>query len=74
MDFKSFEDVVQFAIEREREAARFYRKAAETEKFEVDKRVLNEHAEEEEKHEQILKEFKADKSAVAKYKLRKFRI
>lgn len=71
MEFGSIEDIIKFAIEKEREAATFYRDAAKNEKLEVNKNVLNDFAEEEERHEQMLKDFSFDKEAVAKYQFKK---
>jgi rubrerythrin len=70
-NFGSIDDVVQFAIEKEREAADFYRTAAENEALEVNKNVLIDFAEEEEKHEQMLKDFSFDKKAIEKYTFKK---
>jgi rubrerythrin len=71
MEFGSIDDVVKFAIEKEHEAATFYRKAADSEALQVSKNVFVDFAEEEEKHEQMLKEFSFDKEAIARYKFRK---
>ncbi len=71
MDFSSIEDAVQFAIEKEVEAANFYREAAEQEKIQSNKSVLEDYAKEEEEHERMLKEFSFDKEAVGKYRFKK---
>jgi rubrerythrin len=68
MEFTSIDDIVQYAIDKEIEAAEFYAKAAETIRLEGAKAVLNGYAEEERKHEQILKELKANKAKIAEYK------
>lgn len=70
MDFKSVEEIVEFAIDKEVEAAQFYRSAAEQEKIQVNKNVLEEYAEEEEKHEKMLRDFSADENAVGRYRIR----
>lgn len=71
MEFTSIDDVVDFAIEKEREAADFYRSAAGHESAQANKSVFVEYADEEEKHEKMLKEFKADKSAFDNYQFKK---
>lgn len=71
MEFGSIQDVVQFAIEKEKEAAEFYRTAADNEELQVNKNVLIDFAEEEEKHEKMLKDFSFDKDAVSQYQFKK---
>lgn len=71
MELGSISDVVQFAIEKEKEAAAFYRQAADNEDDQANKNVLIDFAEEEEKHEKMLKDFSFDKEAVANYKFKK---
>ena len=71
MEFTSINDVVDFAIEKEREAADFYKNAAGHEDAQVNKNVFVEYAEEEEKHERMLKEFKEDQSAFDNYQFKK---
>ena len=71
MEFESIEDVVKFAIEKEREAADFYRTAGDNEELQVNKNVLYDYAEEEEKHEKMLKDFSFDKEAISQYKFQK---
>ena len=71
MEFTSIDDVVDFAIEKEHEAAVFYREAADNEAYQAGKNVFIEYAEEEKKHENMLKEFKADKSAFSDYTFKK---
>lgn len=71
MEFGTIDDIVKFAIEKEHEAASFYRKAADSEDLQVTKNVFVDYAEEEEKHEKMLKEFSFDKEAVAQYRFKK---
>lgn len=71
MDFGSIEEIVAFAIEKEKEAADFYRAAADQEAIQVNKNVLEDYAKEEEKHEEMLRAFSFDKEAVGKYKFKK---
>jgi rubrerythrin len=71
MEFKSIDDIVQYAIEKEIEAAEFYEEAAKNIKLEGAKDVLEEYAAEERKHEQILKELKDNKDRIREYKFEK---
>ena len=59
MNFESLEDIIEFAIEKEREAAEFYQKISNDEEdFSGSKKMFAEFAAEEQKHEKILQEFK----------------
>jgi len=71
MDFESVDDVLLFAIEKEQEAAAFYREAAKSEIQEAAKTVFLDFAKEEDKHEQMIKDFMADKSSIANYQFKK---
>ena len=60
MHFENLEAIVDFAIEKEREAAEFYQHISDNEEdFSGSKKMFAEFAAEEEKHEKILQEFKA---------------
>ena len=60
MHFENLEEIVDFAIEKEREAAEFYQHISDNEEdFSGSKKMFAEFAAEEEKHEKILQEFKA---------------
>lgn len=60
MNFENLEEIIDFAIEKEREAAEFYQKiSADEEDFSGSKKMFAEFAAEEQKHEKILQEFKA---------------
>jgi len=59
MHFENLEDIIEFAIEKEREAAEFYQKISNDEEdFSGSKKMFTEFAAEEQKHEKILQEFK----------------
>ncbi len=59
MHFENLEDIIDFAIEKEREAAQFYQKVSNDEEdFSGSKKMFAEFAVEEQKHEKILQEFK----------------
>ena len=59
MNFKDIEAIIDFAIEKEREAAAFYESISKDEEdFSGSKQMFQEFAAEERKHEKILKDFK----------------
>jgi len=59
MNFADIEAIIDFAIEKEQEAAAFYDKISkEEENFSGSKQMFKEFAVEERKHEKILKDFK----------------
>ncbi|MFO7962547.1 MAG: ferritin family protein [Desulfobacterales bacterium] len=64
MTFNSLEDIIDFAIEKEQEAAQFYRMVSEEESMAGSKQMLLEFAEEEKKHRALLENVK--KKGVAK--------
>jgi rubrerythrin len=71
MEFKSIDDIVDYAIEKEIEAAEFYEKAAKTIEIVGASEVLKDYAAEERKHEQILKDLKENKARIEEYKFEK---
>ena len=54
MDFQSFDDIVRFAIEKEKEAAEFYTECSGQEMFSGTRQMLLDFAAEERKHQQML--------------------
>jgi rubrerythrin len=58
MKFESLEAIVDFAMEREKEAAQFYSDLAKEEIFSGSKEMFLEFAREEAKHQKLLHEFK----------------
>ena len=58
MKFENLDQIVDFAIEKEREAAEFYTSVSEQESFSCTKQMLAEFAAEEKKHEDLLLKFK----------------
>jgi rubrerythrin len=72
MDFKDLGDIINYAIEREKEAEEFYRKISEEETMSGVKELLDEFAQEEVKHQRVLKEFlhKGAVKSLEKYKLK----
>ena len=57
MHFKDLNDIIQFAIEREKEAASFYETISEEEGMSGSKDMLREFAREERKHQELLENF-----------------
>ena len=70
MSFESFEDLIQFAIEKEREAAVFYADLAGQTSFAGVKKALEEMAEEEKKHEDMLKNLESNKALLEEYEFK----
>jgi len=62
MQFKDLDEIIDFAISREREAADFYRSVSEQESFSGKKQMFLEFAAEEGKHEALLEDLKAGKA------------
>ncbi|NNG01830.1 MAG: ferritin family protein [Desulfobacteraceae bacterium] len=58
MDFENLTAIIDFAIEKEREAAAFYENISEKERFSGKKQMLKEFAGEERKHEKLLTDIK----------------
>jgi rubrerythrin len=54
MSFQSVEDIVRFAVEKEREAVAFYEDASRQEKYSGAKKLFEDFAAEERKHEALL--------------------
>ena len=67
MNFNSFEEILDFAIEREKQAAAFYQKLVDQESFPASKKTLSEFVEEEQKHQRLLEDFKNGKRDVVEY-------
>jgi rubrerythrin len=67
MTFESFEVLIEFAIEKEREAAAFYASLAQKTSFSGVKESLLEMEKEEKKHESLLENLKDNKAMVEEY-------
>ena len=61
MDFSSIDDILDFAIEKEIEAAQFYQDIAEKEEFRDKKDMMLDFAAEERKHQKLLEDVKSGK-------------
>jgi len=70
MSFESFEEIVGYAIEREKEAAAFYLDASEQEPFSGVKKALEEMAAEEKKHQSLLENIGGNKEVLEGYKFK----
>jgi rubrerythrin len=67
MTFESFEVLIGFAIEKEREAAAFYAELSRKTSFSGVKEALREMEKEEKKHESMLKNLENNKALVQEY-------
>jgi len=70
MKFESMDDILDFAIEKEREAVVFYTGLSKEETFSSAKSVLKEFADEEKKHEKLLINFKENRESLDDYKFK----
>ena len=64
MSFESFEEIIAFAIEKEKEAAAFYTDAAKQTSFAGVKESLEEMAQEEKKHQSMLENLESNKEVL----------
>jgi rubrerythrin len=69
MSFESFEEIIQFAIEKEKEAAAFYEDASSHEPYASGKEIFKDFAQEERKHQALLEGFLKGDKKVSDYKL-----
>ena len=70
MHFESFEDIINFAIEKEKEAAAFYADAAIQEPFAGVREALEEMAEKEKKHQAMLENLGKNKEVIKEYEFK----
>lgn len=68
MSFESIEAVIDYAIEKEQEAAEFYTELSEMEPFSGAKEAFADFSKEERKHEKLLKDLKAGSLKLGEYK------
>ena len=69
MNFESFEEIMNFAIDKEKEAAAFYEEASRQEKYSGAKETFIAFAKEEKKHQVMLENF--TKENIEHYKIEK---
>lgn len=70
MQFKSFEEIITFAIEKEKEAAAFYKEAAGQESYSGAKKTFLEFAQEERKHQAMFEGFLRGDTKLPDYELK----
>ena len=70
MNFESVEEILEFAIEKEKEAALFYEEVADQEPFAGARKTFQEFAAEERKHQALLEDFEGNKDKIADYSLK----
>jgi len=70
MHFESIEEILEFAIEKEKEAAAFYDEVAQQEAFSGAKKTFQEFAAEERKHQAMLEDFEGKKEKIKDYTLK----
>ncbi len=63
MEFKDLQDIIRFAIEKEKEAAKFYEDVSKEETLSGSRQMLKEFAQEEQKHRKLLEKL-ADEGIV----------
>ena len=69
MIFDSFEEIMEYAIDKEKEAAEFYEEASRQEKYSGAKEIFENFAKEERKHQNMLENF--SKQNIEHYKTEK---
>lgn len=73
MQFDNYQEIVQFAIDKEIEAAEFYAAAADEESMKAARETLLDFAKEERKHQVMLEKFMQDENSVSLPKDYKFK-
>ncbi len=68
MSFETFEAIIRFAIEKEKEAVAFYEEASRLEPYAWGKETFEGFAKEEQKHQALLEGFLKGENAVSGYK------
>jgi rubrerythrin len=68
MSFQSFEEIIRFAIDKEREAIAFYEDASNQETYSGAKKAFKEFAGEERKHEALLEGLLKGETSLSDYK------
>jgi rubrerythrin len=68
MSFDSYEEIIKFAIEKEKEAAAFYEDASRQEPYSGAKETFESFAKEEKKHQAMLEDFLRGERNISEYK------
>ena len=70
MRFESFEEIIHYAIEKEKEAAAFYEDAASQEAYSGAKKLFDEFADEERKHQALFEGYLTGEKKLPDYELK----
>ena len=70
MNFNSVDEILEFAIEKEKEAVEFYSEIAENESFQGVKQTFADFANEEKKHVKMLENLGSSKEKIAAYEFK----
>jgi len=70
MSFQSFEEIIHFAIEKEKEAVAFYENASRQEPYSGGRKIFEEFADEEKKHKALLEGFLKGEKNLADYQFK----
>ena len=68
MSFKTFEDIISYAAEKEKEAVAFYEKIAQKAPSAREREILEGFAKEEQKHQALFENFGGNKDKLKEYK------
>ncbi len=68
MNFKSFEEIINYAIEKEKEAAQFYDDMSRQEPYSGAKKLFEDFVGEEQKHQAMLEDLSSNREKLAEYK------
>lgn len=70
MSFQGFREVIEFAIEKEKDAVSFYEDASSQQKFSDAREMFKDFANEERKHQALLEKFLKGEKTIADYDLK----
>ncbi len=68
MNFNSVDEIIEYALDNEREAVAFYQEISENENLAGVKKTFEDFAAEEEKHVRLLEDLGGDKEKISEYK------
>ena len=69
MNFNSVEEIINYAIEKEKEAVQFYEEISQQETFSGARKTFEGFAKEERKHQAMLEDFSVNQDKISEYKL-----
>jgi len=69
MNFNSIEEIINYAIEKEKEAVQFYEEISKKEAFSGTRKTFEDFAKEERKHQAMLEDFSVNQDKISEYKL-----